>query len=394
MTALYIHVPFCQSVCTYCDFYVSRSKHGGQQQYIQNVLSEIEYELHTKAQSLGAPLTLTSIYVGGGTPTQLPASFYQACFKLIRTHANIAPKAEITLEANPNAMVDTPEAYAAVGFNRVSLGIQSLNDRELKVLSRGHSAQQALDAVTAFRVAGITNLSVDLMYGFPHQTKDSWQATLEQVAALPIQHVSFYGLQVHEDTPYYRLVKTPAYPLPPDEQTVSMFYQAKAYLETQGFVLYELSNMSRQGFESNHNKAYWRMAPFLGVGPGASGYWPQPDGSAVLSENARDLQTWYVPDQPGKRRTQITHYTQQQHVENKLVFGLRLLTGLHVPSLERELGVNILKTYAKVLPSLFEEKHLVFDTDTQLLRLNPERIHLSNTILSEFIDEPLVLMDV
>jgi len=390
MTALYIHVPFCHSVCNYCDFYVSRSKHGGQEQYVESVLSEIEHELHTKAQLAGAALTLTSIYVGGGTPTQLPASFYQRCFDTIRAHATIAPNAEITLEANPNAMVDTPDAYAAVGFNRISLGIQSFNDRELKVLSRGHSAQQALDAVAAFRVAVISNISVDLMYGFPHQTPDSWQATLEQVAALPIQHVSFYGLQVHEDTPYHRLVKTDAYPLPPDEQTVSMFYQAKSYLEMQGFTLYELSNMAREGFESRHNKAYWQMQPFIGVGPGASGYWPQPDGTAVLSENARDLHTWYVPGEPDKRRTLITYYTQQEHVENKLVFGLRLLTGLHVPSLERELGVNILKTYAKVLPSLLEEKHLIFDTDTQMLRLNPEKIHLSNTVLAEFIGEPLV----
>lgn len=364
---LYVHVPFCQSRCIYCDFYVVLDKYGGRDGFVDGLIREMASRFRPEMGML------EGVYIGGGTPSLLSASEYVRFFGALRQYWRIAPDAEITLEANPNGMTDNPAAYREVGFNRVSVGVQSLDDTELKKLSRIHQANHAATFVRKLEAAGFENLSIDLMYGIPQQTAESWRQTLQTAVNLGVQHVSMYGLKVEKGTPLETLSKAKAYTLPDEEAHVAMFFEGIDFLEQAGFSHYEVSNLALPGYESRHNLNYWDNGEFWALGPAAHGY-----VNGQRYENARDLAQWLENPLAGK----IHDCSSQEQLENAIIFGLRKTAGIDVRALEKRFGINFMARYGWIL-SKYPEFLLM---NKNRLRLARQAIPVSNTILAEFID--------
>lgn len=368
---IYIHVPFCPSRCIYCDFFVVLEKYGGQAAYVKALQQEIKLRFEKADQPLSPIQTL---YVGGGTPSLLCAEDYQAIFDTLQQYTPFAPNAEITLEANPKGMKDSPEQYLEVGFNRLSIGVQSWQDTELKKLSRIHTGLEAEQFIHEVHQAGFHNLSIDLMYGIPLQTQASWQSTLEKTASLPIQHVSMYGLKVEEGTPLQTLLDYRTYPLPQEDETVALYFQALDYLKAHGFQQYEFSNLAKPDYESKHNLNYWNNGFYYAFGPSAHGY-----VNHQRYENIRDLAAYLKNPLKGTQHP----CPPQERLENALIFGLRKTEGVDIQALETEFNIDFRKQFGSVLYKFQPDGFLHLENNR--LTLPTQAIPVSNSILAEFI---------
>ncbi len=377
---IYLHVPFCVSRCVYCDFYVVLEKYGGQQAYVDAVCREIALRFEA-IDSAQWPDGIQTLYVGGGTPSLLRADDYRKFFKTLNRYLPFASDAEITLEANPGAvqseMADDPASYLEAGFNRVSVGIQSFNDVELKKLSRVHAADEASAFVRRLQQADWNNISIDLMYGVPLQTMESWRNTLQRTIDLGVQHVSMYGLKVEAQTPLEKLLAHPVagvgYALPDEDANVEMYFAGIHTLQTAGFARYEFSNLAQPGCASRHNLNYWDNGEVLALGVAAHGYW-----SGVRYETVRDLQQYLANPLAGTQSL----CPSEERLENAIIFGLRKVEGICVPTLEAEFGIDFEQLYGTVLTK-FSPDFLVRDGDRLLL--TEQAIPLSNAILAEFL---------
>jgi oxygen-independent coproporphyrinogen-3 oxidase len=269
---LYVHVPFCRSKCAYCDFYSLVSPER-MSEWLDAVIDELaEAPAFLKAEK---PL-LRSVYVGGGTPSLLSASHFERLFRRLESICTLLPGAEITLEANPDDL--HPEYLRALRdlpFNRISMGVQSFDDAVLTRIRRRHSADDARRAVEACVQSGYTNLSVDLMYGLPGQSFDSFAASIDAALALPVTHISSYALSWEEGAAWYSRFQKGELHAASDEHMEACFFRLKDQLEAAGFQQYELSNFAREGYMARHNAAYWDGTPYLGIGPSAHSF----DGS-------------------------------------------------------------------------------------------------------------------
>ncbi|WP_312939257.1 radical SAM family heme chaperone HemW [Oscillibacter sp.] len=261
---LYIHIPFCAKKCDYCDFYSLSGEEDRMDAYTQ----ALEAQLLELAPRAGLH-TVDSVYFGGGTPTLLGTKRLVRLLKDIQKKYLVAKDAEITLEANPESAGDfrALRALRSAGFNRLSLGMQSADDEELRAIGRIHSASQVKTAVEAARKAKFSNLSLDLIYGLPGQSMDVWKKNLTAAVDLAPQHLSCYGLKVEEGTPLFIRRETAG--LPGDETQAEMYLWTVDYLRRHGFFQYEISNFARTGFESRHNLKYWTLGEYAGFGPGA-----------------------------------------------------------------------------------------------------------------------------
>ncbi len=262
---LYVHVPFCRSKCNYCDFYSKPCTNNSTfDKYLDAVCDHIK-----EAGALAPGYRVDTIYFGGGTPSFFGADALAIILTTIRRSFDVATDAEITFEANPDSVTNKLlHRLRAEGFNRVSLGIQSDDDRMLKLLGRPHSFAQATHAFNLIRNAGFRNISVDLMYGLPAQSLDMWKATLEHVLKLGPSHVSCYALKVEEGTPFY--TEKDKLRLPDDDTQADMYLAATEILWNSGYRQYEISNFARKGHISKHNMKYWTGGEYLGFGPSAS----------------------------------------------------------------------------------------------------------------------------
>ena len=280
---IYIHIPFCRSKCEYCDFY---SLPGGKnrkamEDYAQAVM------LHLKeAAQRAAEYEVDTVYFGGGTPSFFGEEGLRRLLDEIDRRFILRPDAEVTFEANPDG-VSAPalRRLRKAGFNRISIGVQSDRDEQLRALGRPHSFQQAREAVAAAKDAGFDNLSLDLMYGLPGQSRDQWAGTLQSIIKLRPAHISCYGLRVEEGTPLYEYKDCAN--LPDDDAQADMYLYAVDTLESYGYRQYEISNFSREGFESKHNLRYWLGGEYLGFGPAAAS-----DFAGKRFTYQRDLQSY------------------------------------------------------------------------------------------------------
>ncbi len=379
---IYLHVPFCLSRCVYCDFYVVLDKYGGHEAYVEAVCREIDLRF-TTINPADFPQGIQTLYVGGGTPSLLDSAAYQRIFQKLNEYLPFADNAEITLEANPGAhrseMADSPEAYLQCGFNRVSVGVQTLNNAELKKLSRLHTAEEAETFIRRLQGAGWRNISVDLMYGIPLQTEQSWQETLRRAIALQVQHISMYGLKVEENTPLETLTTLPlakgSYPLPEEEAIVEMYFTGLSTLAEAGFRRYEFSNLAQPGFESRHNLNYWNNGDFLALGVAAHGYW-----QGQRYETVPDIKQYLNNPLAGT----VQDCPPAEQLENAIIFGLRKAEGIDIAALENAFGIDFRQQYAAVL-ARYVGNALVLAGNQ--LRLQESAIPLSNTILAEFLAE-------
>ena len=261
---LYIHVPFCPHKCAYCDFYSLPGSDGRMDDYVRAVSSHLA-ELAPHAASH----TVDTVYFGGGTPSYLGVKRLKALLAAVDKHYALARDAEITLEANPDSAGDWKalRALRRAGFNRISLGMQSAVDEELRSVGRIHTFSQVEAAVEAARKAKLHNLSLDLIYGLPGQTMDSFLTSLNAAAALSPEHISCYGLKVEPGTPLYD--RRDEADLADDDAQADLYLAAVAFLEEQGYQQYEISNFAKPGFASRHNLKYWTLGEYVGFGPGA-----------------------------------------------------------------------------------------------------------------------------
>ena len=260
---LYIHIPFCKAKCVYCDFYSLPHSEDRMDAYTDALCAHL-----TEAAPMAASHTVDTVYFGGGTPSYLGEKRLCKILKVIEKRYQVARDAEITLEANPDSAGDWKalRALRRCGFNRISLGMQSACDEELRTIGRVHTMEQVQQAAEAARKAKIQNLSLDLIYGLPHQTQERWMENLAAAVALNPEHLSCYGLKVEEGTPLFAMKDTAG--LPGDEEQADMYLQTVEFLKQYGYEQYEISNFAKPGRESRHNLKYWKLQEYAGFGPG------------------------------------------------------------------------------------------------------------------------------
>ena len=312
---LYFHIPFCRSKCVYCDFYSLPRAEGLMDAYCDVLCAQLRAASETLL-----PYEADTIYFGGGTPSLLGAARLCRLLDAARQSCAVSSNAEITFEANPESARDLRalRALRAAGFNRVSLGVQSLDDGMLRALGRVHTAAEAVQAVDALRRSGFDNLSLDLMYGLPGQTIDHWTDTLRSAADLAPEHLSCYGLKVEPGTPLARRTGGP--PLPGDDEQADMYLAASDALRTRGYEHYEISNFARPGFASRHNMKYWTLGEYLGFGPGAAS-----DFGGRRTACARDLTAFLRGDAPLAEDRPISP---RERLSERVMLSLRTSRGI------------------------------------------------------------------
>jgi oxygen-independent coproporphyrinogen-3 oxidase len=269
---LYFHVPFCARRCSYCDFAIAVRRHVPSEVYVRAVLRE--WEQCQAHESWDSSEVVDTVYFGGGTPSRLDPTGISAIMRRIAADRRISPSAEVTLETNPDDVTpDRADAWAAAGVNRVSLGAQSFDPTVLAWMHRTHTARQTLEAVEVLRSAGIGELSLDLIFGLPAALGRSWRADLDLALALEPEHLSLYGLTVEEHTPLARWAARGEVVPVDEDRYAAEFLEADAVLGAACYEHYEVSNYARPGRRARHNGAYWRRAPFIGLGPSAHSGW-------------------------------------------------------------------------------------------------------------------------
>ena len=293
MLGLYIHIPFCASRCIYCDFYSTTGRNRSL--FVSALLKEIETTANNPRLADLVRKSIRTIYFGGGTPSQLSPSEIHAIIDCLGQHFDISNVEELTLEMNPDDITEEYLSALPSSINRVSLGIQSFVDNELKLINRRHDAQRAKEAVRTLKRHGLSNISLDLMYGLPGQTMESFEQSIDEALSLQPQHLSAYNLSIEEGTPLARMrendaIRTPqgVINLPDEEDCNRMNVLLRKKLKEAGFVQYEISNYAVPGFESKHNSSYWDGTPYIGFGPGAHSY----DGNKRRWWNEADLNTY------------------------------------------------------------------------------------------------------
>ena len=363
---LYIHVPFCKQTCVYCDFYSLPRREEQMDAYVSALSSQL-------AETDFSGYGVDTIYFGGGTPSYLGPRRLAALLDAARAACPVAPEAEITFEANPDSAQDS-EALSALrqaGFNRISLGMQSADDGELRALGRIHTMDQVRASVKAARSAGFDNLSLDLIYGLPGQSLSRWRETLSTAAALAPEHLSCYGLKAEPGTPLYARRDT----LPGDEVQADMYLEAAGFLEGRGFRQYEISNFAKPGRESRHNLKYWTLGEYAGFGPSAHS-----DFRGVRYAWARDLEAFLRGDRLLSETQRVS--PAEREAEWRML-SLRLVRGLDPAEYEARFG----RSFARFLPFLRRCQAAGYAVpDAGRWHLTPQGFLVSNQIIGALLE--------
>lgn len=326
---LYIHWPFCKNKCHYCDFVAFEKHEGFERDYHRALCAEISAFVAERPASAASPIT--TIFIGGGTPSLYPLPLFKELFGLLREKYDLSQMQECSMEVNPGGLTEEHfKIWRDAGINRLSIGVQILDDKVLYALNRRQTAQEAVETVT-MAAQFFDNLSVDLILGLPGASDESWQRTLEAAVVWPIKHISIYFLTVHEQTPLYYRLRRGELSLKPDDAMVVGYKDSIAFLKQHGFNQYEISNFARPGFESIHNQAYWNRYPYKGFGIGAASF----DGT-TRSVNEKGL-TKYINHwlhgmiddlHVGKGSPFVEKLTDQQQFIEFLMLGLRQNKGM------------------------------------------------------------------
>ncbi|GFO65927.1 radical SAM family heme chaperone HemW [Geomonas paludis] len=377
---LYIHFPFCLKKCLYCDFNSTAWSGDELDGYVELLLREMEL----RRQALPEPVQAPTLYLGGGTPSLMAPELVGRLIDQAALRFGLEQDAEVTLEANPGTL--TPErlaGYRAAGVNRLSLGIQSFEERLLKTLGRVHTVPQALAAFEQARRAGFDNISIDLMHSLPGQSLDDWRAALAQGIALAPEHVSAYALSVEEGTPFEQLYQHGELVLPGEEEAARMFEATAEMLTGAGYLHYEISNFGLPGRFSRHNQSYWSRASYLGFGSGAHSFW-NPDGLGRRWNNAADLDGYRAAIDAGllPERDEVL-LSLEDAVAESFFLGLRVLTGLELAPLEERFGADALAGQLAEVERLLQAGLLV--ADGKRIRLADSSVIIANSIFSRFL---------
>ncbi len=381
--ALYIHIPFCEIRCGYCDFFTVT----GREEQIPAYLSALEREIALCLQEHAEhALTFETLYFGGGTPSLLSAGQLESLISTALAKFNFAPNPEITLEANP-ATLDLAKLreLRAVGINRLSLGVQSFHPKELHFLDRDHTVTQAITNYEQARQAGYDNISIDLIFGLPKQTQQAWQENLKRAAALAPDHISAYNLSFEDGTPLTTQLQAGKIKRAPEERQRRMLLATIEYLREHGLQHYEISNYARPGLESRHNQKYWDGSPYLGLGVSSHSY---VNGRRFW--NVRNLKTYLDKLHAGELAIAGAESLDQETRSFELVYlGLRRRTGVALQRYEIETGDRFIERHRRTLAKFFDHS---FDDESTQTALTQGAISLGGELL-EFAGGHLRLTD-
>jgi oxygen-independent coproporphyrinogen III oxidase len=372
-SSIYIHIPFCVKKCLYCDF----ASYAGKESLIAPYVEALRAEI-----SLWHPDgSISTVYFGGGTPNILSPDQLLAAVEDIRRCFHVEADAEVTVEVNPGigdgrqTTVLPPRDL----FNRLSLGVQSLHDDELRLLGRIHSAGEAVRAFRDAREAGFGNISIDLMYGIPGQTAKSWKQTLDGVLSLGPEHVSLYSLTVEEGTPFWDMCRAGRLELPGSDAEADMYEEAIRTLVGAGFVHYEISNFARPGFESRHNITYWKNEPYFGFGAGATSYL---DGTRAA--NVREIEEYIRRIQSGESLVEFEERLAARDSMGETIFlGLRMLSGVDKAAFMSRYGISLDDAFPSQIEALMN-RGLIQETDGAI-RLTHIGLLFANDVFAEFV---------
>jgi oxygen-independent coproporphyrinogen-3 oxidase len=376
-TAIYIHIPFCPSKCSYCSFNSYAGLQHLHDAYVRALTREI-------AESASEPEggRVASIYVGGGTPTVLSIELLERILRTCRESYWLLPDAEVTLEANPGTVDPASlRQLRAIGVNRLSLGVQSFRDGMLSILGRVHTAEQARDAFLNARSVGFQSISIDLIYGLPGQSLHQWSEDLGEALDLTPDHVSLYGLSLDDECPMAKSVGVGELAAPDPDLAAMMYEHAEATLEGSGYMHYEISNWALPGHECQHNLTYWRNRPYLGFGAGAHSY----DGMQRRWNVARP-EEYLRQMEKGKSATagreSLDLATERSET---MILGLRLCNGMALAEFEQRFGVSPVQEYADQIADLIQLGLL--ELDGTGIRLTPRGRLLGNEVFERFLPE-------
>lgn len=382
--SIYIHIPFCVRKCLYCDFLSAPASGETMEAYASCLCREIE-----AAGKLYPDHEVRTVFFGGGTPSILKKERICQIMEALRRAFSLAEDAEITIEVNPGTVdADKLAAYYAAGINRLSIGVQSLQENELQALGRIHSTEDFFQTYSVAIKSGFNNINVDLMSAIPEQTLESCQDTLRQLLSLdrPPSHISAYSLIIEEGTPFYENT-----PVLPDEEMDRLFYKiTNDILKAAGYHRYEISNYAREGCECRHNRVYWERGEYLGFGIGAASLMQE-----TRFSNIRDLQTYLkllsgeAADGPSTGqltehlRQEVSHLTEREQMEEFMFLGLRLTEGVSKKRFFKTFGKKFTDVYPGISEKLIREGLLVQEGDR--LKLTELGLDVSNRVMAEFL---------
>ncbi len=373
MASLYLHIPFCEKKCAYCDFYSIENFTR-----VEDFLAALHREIGRYAEYAGKE-TFETIFFGGGTPSLLSPHHLEGILTDLHNTFTIEPEAEITVETNPGTVTQEKlAAYRALGVNRLSIGVQSFHEDELKFLTRIHDSSQAVRCVELARRAGFDNVSIDLIYALPGQTLARWEETLRKAIVLQPNHISAYGLIVEDGTPLARMVQAHLVsPKPPDEE--AEFYElTMAFLEAHGFEQYEVSNYARPGYRSRHNYNYWRHANYLGFGPSAHSFWKEDGRTARRWWNIPNLSHYCLSLQDGR-----LPILQQESLDAAQLLGEEIFLGLRSDGVSLQTLRHRATSVRSLIPSLVDEGVAVIENG--ILRLTRKGYLLCDEIAARLM---------
>lgn len=378
---LYIHIPFCVKKCKYCDFLSAPASASEHKDYVEQLVREIRAQGEFYKEYY-----VSTVFIGGGTPSILRGSHISNIMSAVYENFLVEASAEISIECNPGSLsADKLGYYKQSGINRISLGLQSTDDRELRLLGRMHSYDDFLDSYQKVREAGFDNVNIDLMSAIPGQTMQSWKTTLKKVVMLKPEHISAYSLILEEGTPFHAFFSTEMGKkhLPGEETDRQMYRFTKEYLAQHGYTRYEISNYAKKGRECRHNIGYWTGVEYLGLGLGASSmlmgrrFHVEKDLSAYMKINfTKDLTPLYQ---------EVEELSEKARMEEFMFLGLRLTKGVSGSEFYEKFGVNMFKVFEKAINRNLLLKFLEYKQP--YLYLTEAGFDLSNRIMSEFLLE-------
>lgn len=372
---IYIHIPFCTKKCGYCDFYSVTWNEFQEHTYIQAAINEIK-----SYSALANEFVVDSIFIGGGTPSIINPRNLENIISTIKSIFTVEDDCEISMEANPNSLTDNLRTYREIGINRLSIGIQSLNDTILNKIGRIHNSKEALEAIDRAKSFGFDNINVDVMFNIPGQTIDDINDTINQLINKDIKHISFYSLKLEEGTPMYSLEQIKEIIMPDEDIERDMYYAGRDIMEKHNLIQYEISNFAIKGYECKHNLKYWNQDEYIGIGPSAHSFL-----GSMRFNNPSDLMAYTMNgDDDGIFERNI------QEVMNKeglifeyIMLRLRLTEGLKFADFKNKFSIDFKERYAEQIDNL--TKNSLIELDADAAYLTKRGMDISNYVFSQFL---------